>query len=114
MTRYYRIQPKGLDVNGHYSESSDNEPSSGLHVFCNAYEVCAADVSSETYGDEVVVIEAAHHWSNGDVEGVCVDPDAAKIVGRVSFKMALAYWEKLGRSCGREENFERWLGQNAK
>lgn len=80
--RYYRVQPAGLGLD-HRSECSDESLSDGLHVFLNAVE---AESLSEGigYGDEVVIVEAQRHWSNGDVEGVCVDGVEARIVARVA------------------------------
>jgi hypothetical protein len=78
--RYYRSQPAGLNVAGHYSETSTNELADGLHVFSTPYEVI--DGADGIYGDEIVEIEAEREWSNGDVEGVCVDPDTARITRR--------------------------------
>lgn len=81
-TRYYRVQPAGLGLD-HRSETSAGELADGLHVFLNATEAEQPDVSPEAYGDEVVVLEAEHHWANGDVEGVCVDGSTARIVARI-------------------------------
>lgn len=80
--KYFRIQPAGLGID-HLSETSAEEPAEGLHVFLNASEVESPDVPPENYGDEVLVIEADHHWSNGDVEGVCIDGKRARIARRI-------------------------------
>lgn len=81
--RYYRIQPAGRDVSGHYSETSRGTLADGVHVFTSAAEAAhGTDVAPHVYGNEVVEIEASEHWPNGDVEGVCVDPNTATIVRR--------------------------------
>lgn len=86
MARYYRIQPAGLGLTGHRSETSSGELADGLHVFASACEAVNPDVGqlhrAEYLGDEVVELEAPAHWDNGDVEGVCVDPSDARIVRR--------------------------------
>jgi hypothetical protein len=105
--RYFRIQPAGLGLD-HRSETSLEEVETdvdedgyeyqiptgrqvladGLHVFANASEVESGGYESDAsrYGDEVVVIEAARDWPNGDAEGVCIDGSKATIVARVPVK----------------------------
>ncbi len=90
MARYFRIQPAGLGLAGHYSETSNDELSDGLHVFDSPMGVVSTDVPAHVYGDEVVVIEAADEWPNDDVEGVCIDPETAQIVARHTWAGFLA------------------------
>jgi hypothetical protein len=83
-TRYYRIQPAGLPLVGHRSESSDGIRD-GVDVFESADRTFRTDAPRKFYGDEVLVIEASEDWPNGDVEGVRIDPATATIVERVSW-----------------------------
>lgn len=92
MTRYFRIQPKGLELTGHYSMTSDDTPADGLHVFEGPAQLVGADVPMELYGDEVVVIEAEEDWDNEDVEGCCIDPETAQIVARYTLPEFLALY----------------------
>jgi hypothetical protein len=103
---YYRIQPAGLEISGHRSEDSEESGQPGVDVFLYAYQVCCPDVAPELYGDEVVVIEAPGHWSNGDVEGVRIDPRKAKIVRRIPLQECLELWERCGES---QDEFERFF-----
>jgi len=102
MNRYFRIQPAGLGLD-HRSETSAfvtetvvdadscerevetlrSALADGLHVFATAEELLSTDVPAQSYGDEVVVLEAERHWANGDVEGVCVDGSKARVVARI-------------------------------
>jgi hypothetical protein len=96
---YYRIQPTGLEISTHYSADgateNTGELSDGLHVFQMAHQTFYTDGEREWYGDEVVVIEAAEDWDTGDVEGVCVDPEEAKIIARYSWSEWLKMWKKV-------------------
>lgn len=78
---YFRVQPAGLGLN-HRSETSSGELADGLHVFVNPGE---AESLSEGigYGDEVVVLKAPRHWSNGDAEGVEVNGAKASVLARI-------------------------------
>lgn len=96
MRRYYRVQSPGLSLD-HQSETSADEIADGLHVFLNAHE---AESLSEWGGSifgaglEVIVLEADRHWPNGDVEGVCVDGSAARVVARIPHEsFRAAEWE---------------------
>lgn len=80
MTRYYRLQPAGLGLD-HDSESSEGMRS-GLDVFRRPSETLHLDGMASAYGDEVVVIEGDASWSNGDVEGVRINGNTARIVAR--------------------------------
>lgn len=95
---YFRIQPKGLDVKGHYSETSTGEISDGLHVFLAPSETFTAIWENgfrDAYGDEIVVIEAGEWWDNGDLEGVCIDPDEARILKRYSWEEWVKLWKEV-------------------
>lgn len=102
MALYYRIQPKGLDIKCHYSELSDSwetgELADGLHVFERPSETFHAiwyNGMREAYGDEIIVIEAEENWDNGDVEGVCIDPESAKVVARYSWNQWVSLWKEV-------------------
>ncbi len=100
--RYYRVQPAGLEITSHVSDDSserdDDEnpyeaPARGLHVFEYPLDTLKTDVArgdlealSTYYGDEVVVIEGGECWDNGDVEGVAIDPETARVVARYSLE----------------------------
>lgn len=77
----YRIQPKGLGIAGHASESSAGVRP-GIDVFTYATDLFHLDAPRSYYGDEVLVIEAPETEENNDVEGVRVDPRTAKVVAR--------------------------------
>lgn len=99
MTKYYyRIQPAGKSIKNHYSETSvtheTGELADGLHVFNCPVAIFATDVDFEGYGDEVVVISAEESWENEDVEGVCVDPNTAKVVARYTQEEYCKLWAK--------------------
>lgn len=65
----------------HCSEDSNGERGS-LHVFESAAAAINCEECPTVYGDEVVEIEVAKVWGNGDVEGVACDGASAKIVRR--------------------------------
>lgn len=96
---YFRIQPKGLGIAGHLSESSDGSKEN-LHVFTEPWQVLATDVSPKTYGDEVVVISGGEYVDNGDVEGVGIDPSGASIVARFSYSEWVA---KIAQTIGMKD-----------
>lgn len=87
---YFRIQPAGLDVKGHYSTTSFGELADCLHVFEMPGDTFHLDSDIDEYGDEVVVIESGQSWPNDDVEGVCIDPEDAEIVARFSWSEWIA------------------------
>lgn len=95
MRIYYRIQPTGLGLAGHASESSDGVRD-GVDVFTQAQDVLRPDGPVAYYGDEVVVIRAVSHWANGDIEGVRIDPRSAEVVGRMSWAAFAALCESTG------------------
>ena len=112
MSLYYRLQPAGLDLAGHCSETSNGEAADGLHVFTEpSHCFCPPDglrhSRARAYGTEVVEIEAARDWPNRDVEGVCVDPNAATIVRR----WTLAEFDRtyLSGELGRDANWEYYV-----
>lgn len=81
---YFRVQPPGLGVRGHRSETSNGERR-WLHVYTEPWEPWSVEVSPGTHGTEVVLVAAGDHRPNGDVEGVEVDPVMADVVGRFTF-----------------------------
>ena len=126
MRAYYRIQPAGLGIEGHYSATSADCPlaaareaeglvswlcgpdcplcgglnvdyADGIHVFTSPEDVAHTDGDLDGYGDEVVVILAAESWDNEDVEGECVDPDEARVVARYPLSVWLSLLERAGR-----------------
>jgi hypothetical protein len=84
MSRYYRIQPTGLEISGHRSQTSLDETPYGIDAFTGPNDVIGSDSwIARTATDEVLIIEAEGHWDNGDVEGVRIDPETATIVRRI-------------------------------
>ena len=88
---YWRIQPKGLELAGHFSQDGgDAGTSDGVHVFYRVQDTIHPydqNTFGETYGNEVVQIESNEsHWDSGDVEGVVINPDASRIVARVDYE----------------------------
>lgn len=96
MATYYRIQPAGLGID-HRSECSDGSIADGLHVFITPHEtLCdSRDWIRTAYGDEIVVIEAAEHYANGDAEGNEIDPVMAQVVARIPLDTWFSWWDDL-------------------
>lgn len=95
---YYRIQPAGKEIKGYCSQTSAGEIADGLHAFKYPYETYhtfQGFAAWEDYGDEIVVVEAEDDWNNEDVEGVCIDPETAKIVARYSTSEWFALWKNV-------------------
>jgi len=95
--RYYRVQPAGLEIQGHRSEASvdDDEPE-GIDVFLCARGLFRMRLDErEVYGDEVLVIEGGEWWDNEDVEGGRIDPEEATIVRRLTWEEADALVDGL-------------------
>lgn len=94
---YFRIQPAGLDIKGHYSETSSTyetgELADGLHVVSLPSELMHLERPIDA--DEVVVIEADNEWENGDLEGVCINPETSSVVSRYSWGEWLALWKEV-------------------
>lgn len=109
MSIYFRIQPSSLNINGHFSECSDGSVADGLHVFSQPHETFYAIWNNgliEAYGDEILVIEASESWDNGDLEGVCIDPDDAKIIKRYSWSEWAEIYKHVIRLTFSEANFD--------
>jgi len=110
MGHYFRIQPAGLDVKGHFSIDGKTEDTSeladGLHAFMYSWQTFWTDGDRGWYGDEVVVIEASEDWDNGDVEGVCIDPMEAKIVARYSWEDWMSLWKSVIGDDSIEDEFD--------
>ena len=93
---YYRVQPAGLGLAGHYSLTSNDELADGIHVHNNLYAAVHPDGWLEQYGDELVVISAGRFWDNHDVEGVCVNPNEAVILARIPLADIDIDWPGIG------------------
>lgn len=110
MATYYRIQPTGLGITGHYSETSvtweTGELADGIHVFTAPCQTFATDGDMDSYGNEVVVIQADQEWDNGDVEGVCIDPEDAQIIARFSWESWIELWKSIVTDAGDEFDIE--------
>jgi hypothetical protein len=93
-TRYYRIQPAGLELSGHRSLSSNDETPFGVDVFELPWQAAFPEGPLDSYGDEVVVIETDEDcWDNGDAEGCRIDPEGAWIVARFPVAKWVAAWD---------------------
>jgi len=84
MAIVYRIQPAGYGLS-HASIDSNGERLH-LHVFDSAYAAIHCEEHPEVYGSEVVEIEAAQVWCNGDVEGVACNGSTATILRRFTLE----------------------------
>lgn len=96
MPLYYRIQPAGLSIAGHRSETSAGNRPHGIDVFDSALGTLHADVGHSAYGDELIVIAGGPSWPNHDVEGVRIDPEEASIIARFSWPSWIALLAYLG------------------
>lgn len=91
---YFRLQPKSLSIAGHYSETSNGNIADGLHVFQTLDQTLSPDAgNTANYGDELIVIRADEDWDSEDVEGVCIDPEEAVIIGRFNVADVADWWE---------------------
>lgn len=105
MKKYYRLQPKGKGIDGHYSETSIGDKADGLHVFSSPLEIFRTDAITwlKEEGLEVVEIEAERDWDNHDVEGCCIDPDSSKIVNRFAMEDFCNYLINNRESLGLDD-----------
>ena len=95
----YRVQPKGMDLGSHKSETSNGELDRGVHV-CFSLEELQGAVNgwcSQDYVPEIVVIECEEKdvRENGDYEGSVLVGNKGKIVNRVSF----GSWDEFADLC---------------
>jgi len=100
-TVYWRVQPKGKDLN-HYSTSSADETGSKIGLMVYREPVEPTDWTPNVDTEEWVAIRTkAGHWDVGDAEGVSIDPKKATIVRRVSVKSMNRYFDhRAGRKPG--------------
>jgi hypothetical protein len=95
----YRIQPAGLELGDHCSETSNGNPDRGVHV-CQTIEQIQAAVRGwckwSGSRPELVEIEcdAGDVRDNGDYEGWVLIGNRGTIVSRKSFRdgKAMARW----------------------
>jgi hypothetical protein len=94
-TTCYRVQPAGLDLADHRSETSNDEPDRGVHVFGCLPELCSGvhGWCRQDWQPEVVEIECDRKAlaDNGDYEGMVLVGNRGKIVRRRAF----ADWDSL-------------------
>ena len=97
--KVYRVQPVGLELSSHRSETSIGELDRGVHV-CHCVEELQGAVNGwcrQDYVPEVVVIECDERdvRENGDYEGSVLIGNRGRIVNRVSF----ASWDTFSEVC---------------
>jgi len=97
--RVYRVQPIGLDLDSHRSETSNGELDRGVHV-CHSIEELQGAVNgwcSQDYVPEVVVIQCSENdvQENGDYEGSVLVGNNGEIVNRVRFES----WAEFADLC---------------
>jgi hypothetical protein len=95
----YRVQPKGLELGSHRSETSCGDLDRGVHV-CYSLEELQGAVNGwceQDYTPEIVVIECDRKdvRENGDYEGSVLVGNAGKIVARKPFDC----WASLAEAC---------------
>jgi len=97
--KVYRVQPVGLDLGQHRSETSNGNLASGVHVFSSIEELqsgvngwCEQDCVPEIC---VIDCEPTDVRENGDYEGSELVANRGKIVGRVAF----ASWGDFANLC---------------
>lgn len=95
----YRVQPQGLDLGSHKSETSNGELDRGVHVFCSLEELQGAvnGWCQQDYTPEVVVIECDSKdvRENGDYEGSVLVGNRGEIVKRIPFPS----WDEFADLC---------------
>jgi len=95
----YRVQPAGMDLGQHRSETSNGNLAIGVHVFSSLEELqCGVNGWCEQdYVPEICVIdcEPISVRKNGDYEGSVLVANGGKIVGRVAF----ASWDEFADLC---------------
>lgn len=96
----YRIQPIGLEIKKHHSETSNGNQDRGVHVFGSLSELCGgvAGWMCQDWAPEIVQIqcESRSLADNGDYEGYVLVNNRGSIVNRKAFDSwdALLDWAK--------------------
>lgn len=99
-TTCYRVQPIGLELDDHRSQTSNDNADRGVHVFGSLSELCGGVQGwfAESWRPEIVEIECDSKslTDNGDYEGYVLLDNRGKIVRRKSFATwsALICWAK--------------------
>lgn len=97
MTKTYRVQPAGLDLGSHRSETSNGNADRGVHVMQSREQVLSAinGWCRQDYRPEIVTIEceSSDVRDNGDYEGWVLVGNRGKIVARETF----ADWSAIAR-----------------
>lgn len=91
----YRVQPIGLEIAGHRSETSNDELANGVHVFGCLQELCGGvrGWCSQQWAPEIIEItcDSRDLRDNGDFEGFLLRGSRGEITTRKSF----ADWDSL-------------------
>lgn len=97
--RVFRVQPAGMDLDNHRSETSIGELDCGVHVFFSLEELQGAVNGwvAQDYIPEIVVIECDRKdvIENRDYEGSVLVDNRGKIVHRIAF----ASWDTFESKC---------------
>lgn len=100
MATCYRVQPIGMELGSHRSETSNDEPDRGVHVFGSISELCGGVQGwmRQAWQPEIVVIECEQKAlaDNGDYEGFVLVGNKGMIVSRKAFAdwAALIDWTR--------------------
>lgn len=99
-TTCYRVQPIGMDLGDHRSQTSNDEADRGCHVFGSVSELSGGVLGwvKQSWKPEIVEIECDSKAlaDNGDYEGYVLVGNRGTIIRRKSFKnwAALVAWCK--------------------
>lgn len=99
-TTCYRVQPIGLELAAHRSQTSNDNADRGVHVFGSVSELCGGVQGwcAVAWQPEIVEIEcdSLSLADNGDYEGYVLVANKGAIVGRRSFAdwAALILWTR--------------------
>ena len=100
--KVYRVQPAGLGIRKHRTESSNGELVKGCHVFCSLPELVGAVPGwcECPWTPEIVTIRCSNKnvVGNHDYEGDLLLRSKGKIVARRKFKN----WRKQVNWCKRK------------
>jgi hypothetical protein len=95
----YRVQPVGLELGNHRSETSNENLDCGVHVFYGLEELQGAvnGWCKQDYVPEIVTIacEAKDVRENGDYEGSVLVANRGAIVARKAFQS----WDAFAEAC---------------
>lgn len=100
ITTCYRVQPVGLELAAHRSQTSNDNSDRGVHVFGSISELCGGVRGwlKESWQPEIVEIECESQSlaDNGDYEGYVLAGNKGAIVARKSFADwgALVEWAR--------------------